>query len=74
MAAIGIAVKRWVSFHGFALNINNPLTLAQGIMPCGFVPEWVTSLKQEAQTDLNLEEVKKVICTDFKQWWRSEYA
>ncbi len=46
ICAIGIAVKRWVSYHGLALNIDTDLNFFQLINPCGFAPDSVTSLEQ----------------------------
>ncbi len=43
IASIGIAVKRWVSFHGIAININNPLSSFDLIRPCGLDSSVMTS-------------------------------
>lgn len=45
ICAIGIAVKRWVSYHGLALNLDTDLNFFQLINPCGFTPDSVTSLE-----------------------------
>jgi lipoate-protein ligase B len=50
IASIGIAVKHWVSFHGFALNVVTDLRYFQAIDPCGFSGEIMTNLKQEILT------------------------
>lgn len=44
IAALGIRVRRWVSFHGVALNVNPDLSHYQGIVPCGIREYGVTSL------------------------------
>ena len=44
IAAIGIRVSRWVTYHGIALNINPDLTYFQGIVPCGIHHHGVTSM------------------------------
>jgi lipoyl(octanoyl) transferase len=44
IAAIGVRIKRWVSFHGFALNIHPELDHFDGIIPCGIATHGVTSL------------------------------
>jgi lipoyl(octanoyl) transferase len=49
IAAIGIRVRRWVSFHGISLNVEPDLTHFDGIVPCGVSRHGVTSL-----TDLGL--------------------
>ncbi|MCB1120416.1 MAG: lipoate-protein ligase B, partial [Verrucomicrobiae bacterium] len=65
--AIGVAVKTWVSYHGFALNVNNDLDPFSGIVPCGIVDGSVTSLKQELKIHVDMEEVKKVVSKTFFQ-------
>src|SRR5690606_32920923 len=49
IAAIGVAVRRWVAYHGFALNVNANLAHFQGIVPCGIsaTEGTVTSLQAE---------------------------
>lgn len=44
IASIGIAVRRWVTYHGFAVNVHNPLAVIAGTRPCGFDPEVMTTL------------------------------
>jgi lipoyl(octanoyl) transferase len=46
VAAIGVAVKRWVTCHGFALNVCNDLTLFEMIVPCGLWASGVTSVER----------------------------
>ena len=46
IAAIGIRVKRWVAYHGFALNVSNNLSHFEKIIPCGIKNKKVTSLKK----------------------------
>ena len=45
IAAIGIKVKKWVAYHGFALNISNNLDAYKKIIPCGISNRGVTNLK-----------------------------
>jgi len=58
IAAIGIKVARWVSMHGFALNVNNDLSLFRLIVPCGIADRGVTSIKQRLGKPLPMPEVK----------------
>jgi lipoyl(octanoyl) transferase len=46
IGAIGIRVRRWVSFHGFALNVDPDLSHFGGIVPCGLAESEVTSLRK----------------------------
>ena len=46
ITAIGIAVKKWVTMHGFAFNINTNLDHFRWINPCGITDKWVTSLEK----------------------------
>jgi len=70
IAAIGVAVKRWVTFHGFALNVNNDLAPFAGIVPCGISDAAVTSLRQELGRDAEPAEVKAVLAAEFWAEWR----
>ena len=45
IAAIGIRVKKWIAYHGFAINISNNLSKYSSIIPCGIKDKGVTSLK-----------------------------
>jgi lipoyl(octanoyl) transferase len=71
IAAIGVAVKRWVAYHGFALNVNTNLGHFGGIIPCGIGASdgTVTSLQAELGHDVSLDEVKRVIGRRFQQTW-----
>ncbi|MDA7574723.1 lipoyl(octanoyl) transferase LipB [Candidatus Pelagibacter sp.] len=44
VAAIGVRVKKWIAYHGFAININNNLEQYKKIIPCGIVDKGVTNL------------------------------
>lgn len=67
IAAIGVAVKRWTTYHGFALNVNPDLTPFSGIIPCGITDGTVTSMQMELGHALPLDEIKQTISTEF---WR----
>ncbi len=58
VAAIGVAVQRWVTFHGFALNVNVDLTGFSWIVPCGIRGKGVTSMARLLGRTVDLEEVK----------------
>lgn len=62
IAAIGVAVKQWVTYHGAALNVENDLRLFDGIVPCGLTDCQVTSVKKELKENSpTLAEMKKAI-------------
>ena len=56
VAAIGVAVKRWIAHHGFALNVANDLTLFDTIIPCGLVGKGVTSISRQLGHDVTVAE------------------
>lgn len=69
IAAIGVAVRSWVSWHGFALNVDGDLAPFTGIVPCGLGPEIgeVTSLERElgAKNLPPKAEIKTVLAAEF---------
>ena len=67
IASIGAAVRNWVSFHGFALNVNTDLKYFHMISPCGFHGSTMTSMKAQLGHDLNFEEVKANLLRKFER-------
>jgi lipoate-protein ligase B len=61
IGAIGIAVRRGVSFHGMALNVNIDLTPFGWIQPCGLEGVGVTSMRTETGQDLSMAEVRRAL-------------
>ena len=51
VAAIGIKVKKWIAYHGFAININNNLNQYKKIIPCGIEDKGITNLISIADND-----------------------
>lgn len=58
IAAIGVKIKRWVSLHGIALNVNNGNEGFEHIVPCGIQNYGVTSLCKVLRTHMDISEVK----------------
>ena len=65
IASIGIAVRRGVTYHGAALNVNSDLTYFKRIVPCGLPWAEVTSMKRELAREVDLETVKGVFIECF---------
>ena len=63
IAAIGIRVKKWIAFHGFALNVTNDLSLYKNIVPCGIKDREVTNLKSLGVKELN--KINEIITQKF---------
>jgi lipoyl(octanoyl) transferase len=58
IASIGIGVRRWITMHGFALNVASDLTGFLSITPCGLTGVRMTSLSLELGREVSLEEVR----------------
>tara|TARA_B000000565_G_scaffold103741_1_gene77560 strand:+ start:3284 stop:3979 length:696 start_codon:yes stop_codon:yes gene_type:complete len=59
ICALGVRTSRWVTMHGFALNVNTDLDYFNNIIPCGISNKKVTSIKNELDKQLKIEDVKK---------------
>jgi lipoate-protein ligase B len=57
IASLGIAVRKSVSYHGLALNVNTDLSYFKLIQPCGFAPTVMTSMQEQLGKELKLDEV-----------------
>jgi lipoyl(octanoyl) transferase len=71
IAAIGVAVRRWVAYHGFALNVDPNLAHFGGIVPCGIASTdgTVTSLAAEMGRAVKRDEAKRVVAREFWAAW-----
>jgi lipoate-protein ligase B len=65
IASLGIHVSRWVTHHGFALNVNMDLAPFTLIVPCGIQDVKVTSLAQELSRSISVREVMAVLTEHF---------
>ena len=67
LCAIGVKSSRYVTMHGFALNVNTQLDAFKLINPCGFTDRGVTSIAQELGASVEIESVKSRIATLFAE-------
>ena len=65
IASIGIGVRRWVTFHGFALNVNTDLSYFSAIVPCGLSGVRMTSMQELLKEELPLDTVQSTIVRSF---------
>jgi lipoate-protein ligase B len=65
IAALGVRIRRWVTMHGFSINVNTDLTFYDGIIPCGIFDHGITSMEQLLCRPQNIEKVKKVVRSKF---------
>ncbi len=74
ICAIGIRCSRWVTMHGFALNVNTDLAYFNHIIPCGILNKQVTSIEKELGNKVNVEDVKEKIKKHFCTIFQVEFA
>ncbi|MGD9111074.1 MAG: lipoyl synthase [Desulfobacterales bacterium] len=67
IASVGIAVRKWVTYHGIALNVNSDLNGFEWIVPCGHPEENMTSLQSRLEDPINLPEVKERFLKEFRK-------
>jgi len=65
ICALGVKASRWVTIHGFALNVNTDMKYFDYIIPCGISDKQVTSMKRELEREVDYEEVKQKIKKHF---------
>lgn len=75
ICAMGVRASRWVTMHGFALNVNVDLGYFDNIIPCGIRGKGVTSLNVELGVEkVDEEEVKARILNHLKQLFEAEFV
>jgi lipoyl(octanoyl) transferase len=65
VAAIGVRISRWVTSHGFALNVTTDLSRFAAIVPCGIADRGVTSIARLAGRAVPLEDVAETAARHF---------
>lgn len=67
ICAMGFHCSRWVTSHGFALNVANALEEFNYIIPCGITDKEVTSISKETGTEIDMSIVKQITIESFKK-------
>ena len=74
IASIGAAVRNWVTFHGFALNVNTDMQYFSMIEPCGMPSSTITSMKECLNRGVDLNKVKESISHRFEEVFQLKLA
>jgi len=74
ICALGVRSSRWVTMHGFALNVNTNLGFFDNIIPCGIRGKAVASMQGELGKPIDLEEIKKKILKHFGELFKAEFV
>ncbi len=67
IASIGVRIQKWITSHGFALNVNNNLTPFSYIIPCGIKDVEITSMKEILNREVDMGNLKEIIVEKFKE-------
>ena len=67
IAALGVKISRWITMHGFALNVQPDLSYYKGIIPCGISGYGVTSMEQILGSTVEMETVKTLVSEEFNR-------
>ena len=67
ICAIGVRCSRWITMHGFAMNVNTDLSYFNNIIPCGIENKQVTSVEKELGYEVDYAEVKEKVKRNFEK-------
>ena len=67
IAAQGVRLTKWITMHGFSININTDLSFYDGIIPCGIFNRGVTSMKEILNRTQKMGKVKSLVIDKFNQ-------
>lgn len=73
ICALGVRTSRWVTMHGFALNVNANLGYFDNIIPCGIKGKAVTSMEAELGGKIPMEDVQQKILKNFSDIFEAEF-
>lgn len=74
ICAMGVRCSRWITMHGFALNVNTDLSYFNYIIPCGIQNKKVTSIKEELGREVSMAEVKEKLKRNFQKVFGAELS
>ncbi len=74
ICAMGIRASRWITMHGFALNVNTDLSFFDHIVPCGITDKGVTSIQKETGRKVDEKEVQSLIIKYFEEVFDSKVS
>ena len=67
IAAQGVRLTRWVTMHGFSINVNTDLSYYNGIIPCGIFDRGVTSMEELLGSTQKMEKIRTLVIDKFNQ-------
>src|SRR5208282_2321241 len=65
IASIGVGIRRWITLHGLALNVNSDLDFFERIVPCGIEGCQMTSIAREGRSDVTMPAVASALAESF---------
>jgi lipoate-protein ligase B len=74
VASIGVAVRRWVTYHGLALNVAPDLTHFTQINPCGLPSDTMTAMSRFLPDTPDMQDVKNILAQSFQQAFRASFS
>ncbi len=72
VCAFGIRASRWVTMHGFSFNINPELNYFKNIIPCGIKDKGVTSVSELKNSNIEMNQIKKILYKNFAESFSAE--
>lgn len=72
VASLGIAIRKWISYHGVAINVLDDPHAFKGIRPCGFNPEVMTSVERELGQPVNYLTTQNLFAQIFRAGFASK--